>query len=440
MAFTPVFITDTEMQGNIKNVYTGFRTKLFPIANPTFALIDKEANGGSRRVKWGGTGIYGDAVLNGPGGWAASSAGNLPDSSTTTEKQFNYGIKRLYITKAIDGLVPPGTASKQAAFVDIQTKVMDELDAASDLMMEEVLNGDGLGVCAAITTATDTTHSTVQKPYGYTSGGQGGLLIQSGVTYAVVDSTGVTVRGRSKVTSATNTGDSCAIVWASAIAGTQAGDLIVRQTPGDTSYNDYPNGFGNLFNRGGSYNSHAGLNPGTAGQERWNSTRLVAGTDVGDPNQANELDLWVLAARVGAASGINPQSRKDEFFFHSTRGIELQLIQNALSQRERTVSGGETMKINGDYVVSSFSGVPFVTSPYAPIGEVKMGHKPSLFWIDGAEWSPVQLEDSGSWRWIDGKDAFSITYKQYINLGTNRRNALGILSGYADPLRFTSVM
>jgi hypothetical protein len=46
MAFTPVYISDTEMQGNIKNVYTGFRTKLYPISTPTFAQIDKEGPGG----------------------------------------------------------------------------------------------------------------------------------------------------------------------------------------------------------------------------------------------------------------------------------------------------------------------------------------------------------------------------------------------------------
>lgn len=440
MTFTPVLITDSEMSGNLKNVYNGFRTKLFPISTPTFAQIQKEGPGGPKRIKWGGNGAYGDAVLTGPGGWAASSGGNLPQGNTASEKQFTYGVKRLYMTKAIDGLIPPGTQSKQAAFVDIQTKIMDELDSGSQLMMEEVLNGDGLGIVAVIGTATDTTHSIVSKPYGFTGAGQGGLWIQPGVTYAVVDATGVTVRGRSKVTSVTNSGDNCTIVWTTAIAATQATDLIVRCTDTDTSYNDYPNGLANILNRGGSYNSFAGLSPATAGQERWNTTRLVAGTDVGDASQINELDLWVLAARVGAASGIDPNIAKDEFFFHGTKGLELQLLQNALAQRERTVAGGTTMKVNGDYEVSSFSGVPYITSAYAPAGEVKMAHKPSLLWVDAAEWAPVQFEDSGSWRWIDMKDAFSITYKQYLNIGTNRRNAHGVLSGYTDTLRFTSVM
>lgn len=446
MAFTPIGISDTELQGNLKNVYTGFRISLFPLANPTFAQINREGKGGPKNLKWGGNGVYFDIVMNRAGGWSSSTAGNLPDSTQATDKQGSVGIKRLYITKAIDGITDFGTDSKQAAFVSIGDRVMDELEQGSQLALEEILNGDGLAIVAVIGTATDDTHSVISKPYGYLpqsgsgSTGQGGMWLETSETYAVRSSNGVTLRGRAKPTSIANSGDNATVVWGAGLTGTQAGDIIVRCTPVDDSYNDYPNGLANIINRGGSYASLHGQSSATAGNARWNTTRLVAGTDVGDPNQINELDLWELAARVGAACGIDPEMNKDQFFFHGTKGLQGQLLQNALAQRERTVSGGETMTINGDYKVTSFSGVPYITSTFAPAGEVKLVHIPSLFWVDKADFVPLMIDDVGKVRWIDGKDAISMHWKMYMNVGTLRRNAHGLLWGYSDTKRFSHVM
>jgi hypothetical protein len=443
MAFTPVMISDTELAGNLKNVYSAYRQELYPLSTPTFAQIKKEGRGGPKNLKWGGNGVYFDLVANRAGGWSSSTAGNLPDNHQVTEKQGFVGIKRIYITKAIDGLTEFGTDSKQAAFVSIGDRVMNELEQASSLAMEEILNGDALGIVAVIGTATDDTHSTVSKPYGYLNSGaattgQGGLWLTEGEVYAVRSSNGVTLRGRAKVLTITNTGDNAAIVWGTGLTGTQAGDIIVRCTPSDDSYNDYPNGLGNILNRGGGYASLHNQTPTNIA--RWNTTRLVAGTDTGDPNQINEMDLWFLAARVGASCGLDPEVVKDQYFFHGTKGLEQQLIQNGIAQRTRVVEGGKTMKINGDYTVTSFSGVPYITSSYSPCGEVKMVHIPSLFWVDRADFVPVTFDGLGDARWIDGKDAFSLHWKCYMNVGTIRRNAHGMIWGFTDNSRFSPVM
>ena len=41
----PILITDTELQGNLKNVYSDIRQNLFPISTVLFAQIKKEEIG-----------------------------------------------------------------------------------------------------------------------------------------------------------------------------------------------------------------------------------------------------------------------------------------------------------------------------------------------------------------------------------------------------------
>ena len=41
MAVTPITITDTELEGNLKNVYTDIRNELLPISTPLLAQIGR---------------------------------------------------------------------------------------------------------------------------------------------------------------------------------------------------------------------------------------------------------------------------------------------------------------------------------------------------------------------------------------------------------------
>src|SRR5688572_14991357 len=147
---SPLLITDTEITGVLKRVYAGFREKVFPISTPLLANIEKGKPGGGRRIRWGGEGVYFDVVLTRPVGMTASDSGYLPPDSVAIERQANVGIKRLYVTRQIDGLAPVGTASKEAAFVNLARKILEEAKDASKLGMQEIAHGDGKGIKAEI--------------------------------------------------------------------------------------------------------------------------------------------------------------------------------------------------------------------------------------------------------------------------------------------------
>lgn len=433
---SPLMITDTEITGVLKRVYAGFREKVFPISTPLLANIEKGKPGGSRRIRWGGEGVFFDVVLTRPVGMTASASGYLPPDSEAIERQASVGIARLYVTRQIDGLAPVGTQSKEAAFVNLARKILDEAKDASKLGMQEIAHGDSKGIKAEITTVTDTTHVIVQKPYGYTGAGQGGLLVDQDMYVAVLDqSAGFAVLGRTRVTSVSNSGDSCTVTFGTAVAGMAAGDILVAATTNDTSYQSMPNGLGNILNRGGSYNSLHNLDAGT--YARWNTTRIDASVTFAGESP-NEMHIWELATRVAGVSGKNAKEKPRDFLLLTTPGIEKQLAESFLGQRRFDSSA--TINLKGGFQAVNICGIPVVSDFWCPAGTVYLVHLPSLLWVDAADWQPVQYESAGNWRFISGRDAFETSFKAYLNLATAMRNAHGLITGYTDNNRYSFVM
>jgi hypothetical protein len=120
--------------------------------------------------------------------------------------------------------------------------------------------------------------------------------------------------------------------------------------------------------------------------------------------------------------------------------VQQKLIESFLAQRRFNVTGGEELELNGGYKALKLHGMPVVADEYNPAGTFYMVHKPSLAWVDAADWSPVQYENSGAVRFIDGRDAFQTSFKVYFNLMTFQRNAHGSIVGYADTQRYTPVV
>lgn len=437
---TPILITDTELQGNLKNVYSDIRQQLFPISTVLFAQIKKEGPGGMRQLKWGGRNVFFDVTANPPVNWGASDAGYLPESSQVTEVQGNVGIRRFYVTREFDNLAIVGTQSKQAAFLSLKSKITEEIDGAMQLGMQEHVHGNGLGIRAIVSsyTAGPPTTVAVTSPYGVTGAGQGGLWLYPGMYIAVLDTTGATVRGKATITAVSNSGDTATLTLSGTIAGTTGTDIIVAATQSDTAYNQYANGLQNITNRGNAFQTLHGISSSTT--PRWDATRFVAGTDTDDAAVPNEMDIWKLAATMGARSGKRPLSNPEEFLCIGTYGLQQKFIESFLGQRRFNVTAGEELTLNGGYKALKLHGMPFVADEYQPAGTVYCIHKPSLAWVDAADWSPVQYENSGAVRFIDGRDAFQTSFKVYFNLMTYQRNAHGSITGYTDTARYTPVV
>lgn len=434
----PTIISDSELTGLLKNVYSQFRMKVQNLVTPLLAQLEKAKAGGPRNLRWGGNNVYYDVVIGRPSGSTFSSSGYFPPDTTAVERQANVGVVRAYTTRQIDGLAFIGTQSKEAAFTTILKKTMEELKDSSSLLMQQALHNKADGVVALVTVVNSTTSIDISSPYGLSGAGQGSLLVSVGDYIAVLDtSVADAVLGRAAVTAISVSGDTSTLTLGTAIAGMAATDKLVKATASDTSAGAAMHGLISITNRGGSYNNFLGIDAATYGI--WSSVNLTAGTDTPDANTPTEADLWKLSQRVAGLSGKDAKTRPQEFLLLTTPGIADKMMQNYLSQRRFTAQEISTT-IKGGYKAYNFAGMPLVEDYYVPAGTIYMLHIPSLAWVDAKDWGGIEFEGAGPWRWLQGRDAFETTYGWYGNLAALQRNSHGVIVGYTDTDRYTHVI
>lgn len=433
----PAMMSDSELTGLLKNVYSNFREKVFPITNVLMAQLKKAKGGGARNVRWGGNGVIADVVLTRPVGMIASDTGYLGNHAQATERQITMGIRRLYVTREIDGLAYVGTKSKDQAYISIAKKIIEEAKDACKLGLQEVLHGDGRAIKALVDSVTSTTIVVVSSPYGIAGAGQGALLLDRGMKIAILDASAADAElGKAVITSVVGAGAQTTVTYTPAIAGVGANDKIVPATDNDNSFNQYPTGISKILNRGGAYNLLHGLS--AADWARWDTTRFVAGTDTPDADTPNETDIWDLIAKVAGVSGKDANSTPGEFLMLSTKGLEKKMAEQFFGQRRLTPS--DFMHLKGGFKALSIQGLPFVADTWCPAGTINLLHVPSLAWVDAKDWGAVEYESSPAWRPISGRDAFQTSFASYLEFGTFVRNAHGLISGYTDTARFSHVM
>jgi len=438
----PVVISDSELTGLLKNVYSQYRVKVQNLVTPLLAQLQTAKAGGPRNMRWGGNGVFFDVVVGRPAGAVFSTNGYFPADTTATERQANVGVVRAYTTRQIDGLAFAGTKSKEAAFETIAKKTMEEIREASSQLMQQALHNKPDGVMALIGTSgvTSTTEIVVTSPYGVSGAGQGGLLLTIGDSIAVLNGSTNAVRGRAQITNLTNSGDNATLTLGTAIASMADADKIVKLTSNtadaySTSY--AMNGLINITNRGGSFADLHGIS--ASSYPIWNAVQMVAGTDTPDVNQPTESDIWDLIQLISARSGKDASKRPGEFLLMTTPGIAKKLMESMVAQR-RFTAGEVSTVLKGGYKAVEICGIACVTDPYVPAGTIYLIHVPSLSWVDAKDWGYVEFEGAGPWRWLQGRDAFETTYSFYGNLACLQRNSHGSITGYTDTKRYTHVV
>lgn len=439
----PTTITDADISGLLKNFYTNYRKYSQNLVTPFLAQLERSKAGGPENMRWGGNGAYWDVVLGRPAGGTWSASGFFPPDTSAVEKQATTGVARGYVTRQIDGLLSVGTASKDVAFDTILKKTMREIKQASRLLMQGALQGAGQGVLAAIGSVTSTTVIVVTSPYGVSGAGQGTLLISPGDYIAVRDATGVTLRGKSNVNTITGVSATSAngtIAFSTAIAGMLATDILVKGTVSDDSYTatagtGVPNGLINITNRGGSYATLSGLSGTT--YPVWNTVQMVAGTDT-PTLSPTEDDIWQMIRRAANFSGVDANLNPKEFLLMMGPGMLQKVSQSFVGQR-RFTSEEISKHIKGGYTAVEVCGLACFEDYYVPAGTIYLIHIPSLAWVDAKDWSFVEFEGSGQWRWIQGRDAFETTFGSYVNIVTLVRNPHASITGYTDTVFMTHV-
>ena len=433
----PTIITDAELTGLLKNVYSQFREKVQNLVTPLLAQLEKGRSGGPRNMRWGGNNVFFDVVTGRPAGATFSASGYFPPDTTATEVQANVGIVRAYTTRQVDGLAFVGTQSKDAAFTTIASKTMEEIKDASMLLMQQALHNKADGVVALIGTVTSTTVIIVSSPYGIASSGQGSLLLSVGDYIAVLDtSSSDAVLGRAAITGITNSGDNATLTIGTAITGMAATDKIVKATASDTSFNGAMNGLISITNRANAYPSLHNITNAT--YSIWDATRMTAGTDTPDATQPTESDIWDLIQKIAGRSGKDANVKPKDFLLMTTPGLAKKLMESMVAQR-RFTAGEFGTTIKGGYKAIEICGIPCVTDYYVPAGTIYLLHIPSLSWVDAKDWGFVEFEGAGPWRWLSGRDAFETTYGWYGNLACLARNAHGSITGYTDTARYSHI-
>jgi hypothetical protein len=309
--------------------------------------------------------------------------------------------------------------------------------------MQGALHGAGSGVLAIIGTASTTTSIIVAKPYGVTNAGQGSLLLAPGDYIGVLDTTGVTLRGKSNISAISTVGATsynATLTLSTAIAGMVATDIIVKATTSDTSYSatagsGVTNGLINITNRGGSYGTLSTLAASSA--PIWDCVAMVAGTDTPDAAQCTESDIWDLIKRTAGWSGKDAMLNPKEYLLMTTPGMCKNIMESLVGQR-RFPSEGFDSNIKGGYRSVEICGIPCFEDYYVPAGTVYLIHLPSVAWVDAKDWGFVEFEGSGAWRWIQGRDAFETTHSYIGNFIALLRNPHSAITGYTCDTTFYS--
>ncbi len=438
----PTIITDSELTGLLKNVYSKFRENVQNLVTPLLAQLDKGRAGGPRNMRWGGNDVFFDVVVGRPSGATFSQLGYFPPDTTAQEVQGRAAVVRAYTTRQVDGLAFVGTQSKDAAFTTIAKKTMEEIKEASTILMQQALHNKPDGVVALSSGVMANANTLVAiSPYGIAGAGQGNLLLSVGDFIAVLDTSAANaVLGRAKISSIAVSGDTATLTLAGAgitgFATVAASDKIVKATESDTSFTFAMNGLVNITNRSNSYTSLHGIDAAT--YSIWDATRMVAGTDTPDVNQPTESDIWDLIQRIAGRSGKDAMTRPKDFLMLTTPGVAKKLMESMVGQR-RFTAGEFATTIKGGYKAIEVCGIPCVTDYYVPAGTIYLLHIPSLAWVDAKDWGFVEFEGAGPWRWLQGRDAFETTYGWYGNLACLARNAHGSITNYTDTVRYSHI-
>jgi hypothetical protein len=438
MAADPTEITDTEISGLLKRAYSDFRTDTFPQVCALLASLKKGKRGGPGRLRWTGEGVRGDAVLTRPLGMTASQSGYFPSNHIRKERQFELGIRRLYVTRELDGLTIVGTKDPKGAYISIVKKALQEMKDAAKLGMQEVLHGNGQGIKGVITTATSATSIIISSPFGLSGAGEGGLLVDEGLEVAAIDvDTANAVLGRARITAVVNSGDFATLTLAGAgITGMEVGDYLVSCSASDTAFEQNPHGLLEILNRGAAYNSFLGIDAAT--DPRWNATTMTAGTDTPSAARVTESDIIRLIKKVAARSGFDAKEKPGDFLLLTTPGLEIRIAETFLGSR--TITPQQMMDIPGGFKAVNIQNIPLISDHYCPAGTVYLLHLPTLLWVDAKDFGFISFEGAGPWRWIDGRDAYQTNWGAYLNVGARQRNSHGMITGYEDTERFSHVM
>jgi hypothetical protein len=423
MADTPLELQDFTQV--MKTVYLPIRKKAFKIMTP---LLANSRRMGPKEVKYSGHDLVFDVKFGRRPGFVSSARGYFPRSKMAREKQGRLSIARSYARASIDGLALKATQGDKASYISAAAKVVEDLQEQWQLEQNRVLQGDSLGIRAAVTSVTDTTHIEVESPYGIASSGPGNLHLEVDEDIAVLTAAGVQ-RGKATISAISLSGDTATLTLSAAIASMAATDVVVSAPPTaihstDNSWGAEPHGIKSIIDVEGAFATFEGI-----ADDRWVAQKMTSST-------VDEMILMKLLNTIRARAGIDWRQDPSKLLLMTTTGIWTSYGESLLGLRRYDAP---TYEIQGGFKGVGVGGGTLIDDPWGPRGRVYAIHGPDTVFIDLMDWGKLAYQDSPVWQRATDRDAWEAPYGVYWNFGCLLRASHGVISSVTDTVNYSPI-
>ncbi len=315
---------------------------------------------------------------------AGTEEGDLPKSGGTNYAQFVSTLKNLYGTIEISDKAIRASGNSEGAFVNLLNDEMDGLIKSSSYNFGRMLFGDGTGVLAQVTDASDGVKVDTLRNLAI------GMIVDL-YTGASKKAGGLTVtaldRENGKITLSGGT--------------PAAGDSIVMQN----SYGLELTGLkaicaptGTLYGLDKAENSW--LVPYTATIEAVTEDAVQAAIDGVEETSGGKIDFIVCSW-----------------------DMRRKLI-SALSSYRRM----EPMKLEGGHTALSFNGIPVVADRFCPEGTMYLLNTEDFALHQLCDWQWMEGEDGKILKQVPGKAVYTATLVKYAELMCYRPCGQGVIT------------
>jgi len=350
--------------------------------------------------------------------------GTLPTTGNQRFLRATYNLVYKYAQIGLSGPSIAASSQDAGAFLRVLKSEVDgaTMDLKKDCARQ--IYGDGTGSIVAVTSLTSgggtatvvvvVAQEVIDKGQLYV-----GMNVDIGTLANPVLRNPASSYGT--ITSIALATNSVTIASASGgVFGTPAAtDFIFRQGNATASSVSYEmSGLQGLVNTTAAQ-TFGGINPATAGQEVWDASRATSAAVSQDALQ----QIW---AKVRRLSGEEPTLLVGSYGF---RRLYFNTLQSQVRYQTPT-------KLAGGFEALDFNGLPLIADHEAPYGKAYFLNEKHLkiYAINaqgGTDFAWMNLDGAVLSR-VANQDAYQAVLHRYMQLGTDKRDAHGVLSGFTD--------
>lgn len=381
----------------LKNVYA---PKADSVINSMTPLLDRVKQG--KNIKFDGRQFVFSVLLrrNQRVGARAAGATSLPTAPNQEQQGYGEGTEKAKrnwgVIKILQEIIDQ-SKTDEGSFTRAATSEVQGMAEGMAYDIDRQYNSDGTGVLANCTAQTTVTTLTVTKYNGLPFPFEVGMSVD-----VLTRSSGAVVASARNITAISESALTITIDGAAITTATTDG--VYRAG----ARNNETNGLGNIVAATGSLH---GLDPATAGNERWAATVLAnSGTNraISELLMAQAFD----APQKARGKGTAPK------FIYGSFGVREQWFA-LLAALKRFP---ETKQLEGGFTSVPFNGIDFYVGTQAAANRVRFLNLEYLKKARTAG-SPKWMDDDGTVLKWDGATGYEGVYYDFSNLITQARNA-----------------